>query len=314
VSGAVVVLGAGPAGLTAAYELSKAGVRTTLIEKDAVVGGLARTVCHNGFRFDIGGHRFFTKLPEVQAIWQELLGDQLLGRPRLSRIYYRNRFFHYPLRPFDALLGLGPLDTSRILASYLQAKVFPSREEANFEQWVSNRFGPRLYTMFFKTYTEKVWGIPCAEIDAEWAAQRIQNLSLGGAICRALIPGRGGTVVKTLIDRFEYPRLGPGQMWERCRDVVQERCHDLLLRHEVARIDHRDGRVTGVRVRDEAGNEQYLTSFAGFQRSRKGRGRAIFSKSCHLREERHDHSPFPALIIRYFQPGGPVFGRLLCRR
>jgi len=150
------------------------------------------------------------------------------------------------------------LDTSRILASYLQAKVFPSREEANFEQWVSNRFGPRLYSMFFKTYTEKVWGIPCAEIDAEWAAQRIQNLSLGGAIRRALMPGRGGTLVKTLIDQFEYPRLGPGQMWERCRDVIQERGHDLLLGHEVARIDHRDGRITGVCVRDEAGNEREL--------------------------------------------------------
>jgi protoporphyrinogen oxidase len=254
----VVVLGAGPAGLTAAYELSRAGMPATVVEKDALVGGLARTVCYKGFRFDIGGHRFFTKIPEVRAIWQELLGDELRSRPRLSRIYYRNRFFHYPLRPVDALRGLGVIDTGRIVTSYLWAKAFPSREEANFEQWVSNRFGARLYSIFFKAYTEKVWGIPCTEIDADWAAQRIQNLSLGSAIRSALLPGRRGAVIKTLIDQFEYPRLGPGQMWEQCRKVIQERGHDVLMGHELVRIHHAQDRVTAVTVRDGAGGEQRL--------------------------------------------------------
>src|SRR5262249_23524653 len=158
---------------------------------------------------DIGGHRFFTKVPEVEAIWHELLAEEFLTRPRLSRIYYRNRFFRYPLKPLDALCGLGPADTALVLLSYLWAKTFPSREEVNFEQWVSNRFGRRLYAIFFKTYTEKVWGIPCTEIGAEWAAQRIQNLSLASALRTALFPEAAKGTIKTLIDRFEYPRLGP---------------------------------------------------------------------------------------------------------
>lgn len=254
----VVILGGGPAGLTAAYQFSKQGIATTVVEKDKVVGGLARTVLYKGFRFDIGGHRFFTKLPEVRAIWRELLSDQFLTRPRLSRIYYRNRFFHYPLRPLNALRGLGPLDTTQVLLSYLWAKAFQSKEEENFEQWVSNRFGARLYSIFFKTYTEKVWGISCREIGAEWAAQRIQNLSLASAIWHALFPKNGNGKIKTLIDQFEYPRLGPGQMWERARDVVRERGHQVLLGREVVQIAHREGRVVSVTVQDAEGRREEL--------------------------------------------------------
>ncbi len=178
----VVILGAGPAGLTAAYELGKAGVRAMVLERDDTVGGLARTVKHNGYRFDIGGHRFFTKVSAVEALWREILGDDLLTRPRLSRIYYKGTFFSYPLKPFNALAGLGLLETIRCVASYGRARVFPTKPEEDFATWITNRFGKRLFEIFFKTYTEKVWGIPCTQIDAEWAAQRIKGLSLTTAV------------------------------------------------------------------------------------------------------------------------------------
>ena len=179
----IVICGAGPAGLTAAYLLTKAGHPVTVLEADRLVGGLARTVEHQGYRFDIGGHRFFTQLPVVQALWEELLDGQMIDVPRLSRIYYKGRYFQYPLQLVDALQGLGPVECARILLSYTRARLFPARQVENFEQWVSNRFGGRLYRLFFKTYTEKVWGIPCTEIRAEWAAQRIQGLSLMRAHC-----------------------------------------------------------------------------------------------------------------------------------
>src|SRR5688500_7126444 len=174
----VVVIGGGPAGLTAAYLLAKEGVRVTVLEADDVVGGIARTVEYRGYRFDIGGHRFFTKIAPVEALWRELLADELIKLPRLSRIHYQGRYFDYPLKATNALRGLGVLNTLLVLASYARAHLWPSKVEETFEQWVTNRFGRRLYEIFFKTYTEKVWGIPCSEIRAEWAAQRIQGLSL----------------------------------------------------------------------------------------------------------------------------------------
>ena len=255
----VVVVGAGPAGLTAAYELSKHDVTTTVLERDpTTVGGISRTVEHKGFRFDIGGHRFFTKIPEVNRIWHEILDTEFLTRPRLSRIYYDRKFFHYPLKPLDALLKVGPIQTAHVLGSYLWAKAFPSREEVNFEQWVSNRFGRKLYSMFFKTYTEKVWGMPCTELGADWAAQRIQNLSLGSAVKNALFPKRGDRSITTLIDQFEYPRLGPGQMWEKCRDIVEARGHRVEMGQSVHAIHHRDGRITGLTMVGTEGELEHL--------------------------------------------------------
>jgi len=255
----VVIIGAGPAGLTAAYELSKQGVGTTIIEKDASeVGGISRTVKYKGYRFDIGGHRFFTKIPEVNEIWQEILSDQFITRPRLSRIFYRGKFFSYPLKPFEALKNIGVVDSTAVGFSYLWAKAFPSKEEVNFEQWVSNRFGQRLYSMFFKTYTEKVWGMPCTELGADWAAQRIQNLSLFTALKNAFFGKKGDTSVKTLIDQFEYPRLGPGQMWEKCRDIVRERGHVLHFGRGVKHVHHASGKVTGVTTVDGDGNEERI--------------------------------------------------------
>ncbi|MGQ0713959.1 MAG: NAD(P)/FAD-dependent oxidoreductase [Gemmatimonadaceae bacterium] len=249
----VVIAGAGPAGLTAAYLLAKEGTRVTVLEADDVVGGLARTVEHQGYRFDIGGHRFFTKIAPVQALWRELLGDELIKVPRLSRIHYRGRYFDYPLKAFNALRGLGLINTLLVLASYARAHLWPSKVEENFEQWVCNRFGRRLYEIFFKTYTEKVWGIPCTEIRAEWAAQRIHGLSLAKAIWSATSLQRRDDGIKTLIHEFDYPRLGPGQMWERARDRLVELGGEVRLRHRVLGVERRDGRVVAVRARIDHG-------------------------------------------------------------
>ena len=207
----VVIIGAGPAGLTAALELSNRGVPAVVLEADKQVGGLARTVNYKGYLFDIGGHRFFTKWDEVNGIWNEILGDKFLERPRLSRIYYKKKFLMYPLAAKDALFGLGLLESVRILLSYVKARLMPTSKEENLEEWVSNRFGRRLYEIFFKTYTEKVWGVPCTTIRAEWAAQRVKGLSLLTAVRNAVFP-RKKSNVKTLSDRFQYPERGPGQM------------------------------------------------------------------------------------------------------
>jgi protoporphyrinogen oxidase len=195
------------------------GGTSTVLEGDTVVGGIARTAKHNGYRFDIGGHRFFTKVKEVDALWHEVLTKDFIRVPRQSRILYNRKFFAYPLKPFQAFFGLGPIESIRIFFSYLAARVSPKSPEEDFETWVSNRFGKRLFKIFFRTYTEKVWGVPCTEIQAEWAAQRIRGLSLWKAVIHALKPDRS---VKTLIDAFNYPRLGPGQMWEAFQRNLEE--------------------------------------------------------------------------------------------
>lgn len=255
-----IIVGAGPAGLTAAFEAVRLGVPACVLEKDDVVGGISRTVEYRGFRFDIGGHRFFTKVPEVEAIWHELLGSELLVRPRLSRIFYNDTFFDYPIRPLSALRGLGLRESAHVGLSFVAAQIFPYREERTFEQWITNRFGRRLYEIFFKTYTEKVWGMPCSEIGADWAAQRIQNLDLAKAIWHSLLRGqtRGGEVVTTLVERFLYPRLGPGQLWERCRDLVDEKGCPTHLGVEVVRIRHDAGRFRSVQIRDATGAEREI--------------------------------------------------------
>ena len=234
----VAIIGAGPAGLTAAYLLSKEGIRTTVLESDPkLVGGIARTASYRGYHFDIGGHRFFSKSKEVEDLWTELLPDDMLERPRLSRIYYRGKFFSYPLKAFDALLKLGVLESILCVLSYLKARLFPVRGARNLEDWVSNQFGKRLYSIFFKTYTEKVWGMSCREISADWAAQRIKGLSLASAIWNAVLPKRKpkdkSQVIKTLIDTFRYPRKGPGMMWEACAARVREMGNTVRMGHKV---------------------------------------------------------------------------------
>lgn len=241
----VIIIGAGPAGLTAAYQLVKAGIRPLVLEQDDKVGGIARTEVYKGYRFDIGGHRFYTKVQSVDQLWQEVLKDEFIKVPRLSRIYYQGRFFNYPLDIFNTVKNLGIVESLLIFLSYIKAKLSPSPEEQTFDQWVSNRFGERLYKTFFKTYTEKVWGIPCHEIQADWAAQRIKGLSLRTAVINALF---GSNDTKTLIKEFDYPILGPGMMWERFTEAIEKQGGKVLLNTTVTEIKREGNRVIGIRA------------------------------------------------------------------
>ena len=238
----VLILGAGPAGLTAAYELSANGIPSVVIEQDPVVGGLARTVEYKGYLFDIGGHRFYTKVPMIEKIWRDVLGADLLVRERLSRIYYRSHFFQYPLEPADVIGGLGVIEVLRCGASFSKAKLFPRMPEDDFETWVSNRFGRRLFDTFFRAYTEKVWGIPCREISAEWAAQRIRGLTLSSLVKDAFGRPRKQGEIKTLIRQFLYPRRGPGMMWSRMSEILAGRGVRVLLNSTVETVAWNDGK------------------------------------------------------------------------
>lgn len=251
-----IIIGAGPAGLTTAYELGKRGMTSTVLEASDQVGGISKTVNYRGYRFDIGGHRFFSKVPLINELWHEILGEEFLLRPRISRIYYNQHFFDYPLKPLNALAGLGPLESVLIGLSYIKSKFFHIQDEKTFEQWVSNRFGYRLYSIFFKTYTEKVWGIPCHEISADWAAQRIKNLSLKQAVRNALFgakQGMDGSTLTSLIEQFHYPRFGPGLMWERCRGLIESQGSQTIQGVKVERVRHRHGLVDCVQGRGAAG-------------------------------------------------------------
>jgi protoporphyrinogen oxidase len=263
VSKNVVTIGGGPAGLTAAYLLAKQKVPVTVIEADPVyVGGISRTVEYKGFHFDIGGHRFFSKSQAVEELWSELLPDDMLMRPRSSRIYYRGKFFSYPLRAVEALFKLGVLESALCMASYAKAKAFPVENPKNFQDWVSNQFGARLFNIFFKTYTEKVWGMDCKEISADWAAQRIKGLSLATAVWHALKPRRKPKsreqVIKTLIDSFRYPRKGPGMMWEAAAKKIVEMGGQVLMGRKVVGLDYVAGeQLYKVTYRDAEGRRDY---------------------------------------------------------
>ena len=249
----IVIIGAGPAGLTAAYMLTKRDITSTILEADTIVGGISRTPERDGWRFDIGGHRFFTKVQPVEDLWFEILGaDNFLRRPRLSRIFYRGKFYDYPISAMNALRNLGPIEALRCVASYLWVRVRPPKDKTTLEGFVASRFGWRLYRHFFKTQSEKVWGVPCTEIQADWGAQRIKNLSLFRAVWEALKPKRirkradKAKQVTSLIEEFNYPKYGPGMMWERCTELVTEKGASVILDARVTKVEHADGRATAV--------------------------------------------------------------------
>ena len=284
-----LVIGAGPAGLTAAYSLSKAGRDVLVLERDATyVGGISRTVGYKGFLFDIGGHRFFSKSKEVVDLWDEILPDDFIERPRLSRIYYGGKFYAYPLRAFEALGNMGLWRSALCMLSYGWARLFPIRRPKTFHQWVRNQFGERLFEMFFKTYTEKVWGMSCDEISADWAAQRIKGLDLFSAIIDALKRsfglGRasGGPVVKTLIESFRYPRRGPGMMWEACVEKIKAFGGRILMAEAVIGLTW-----------DAAEGLWIVTAHTAQGQSRIYQARNVIS-SAPMRELAHAISPPPA--------------------
>lgn len=254
----IIVVGAGPAGLSAALELVRAGHEVTVLESDPkYVGGLARTMSYKGYRFDIGAHRFFSKNAEICRWWRERLPDDFVEIQRLTRIHYRGQFFHYPLRAWEAMIRLGFWTSFACIWSYLWRKVRCVRPEKSFEDWVTNRFGDRLYQIFFKTYTEKVWGMPCSQISADWASQRIKGLSLRKAVWGAF--GKNGEKqesVKTLVDQFYYPRLGAGMMWERTRDEILSGGGKVCMGRTVTEIEWDGTRVTQIRTTSNTGESE----------------------------------------------------------
>ena len=243
-----VIIGAGPSGLSAAYTLAKNGQRPLVIEKGNKVGGMAKTHTFNGCKFDIGGHRFFTNIDEIQLLWENILGENFLKVPRLSRIFYQKHFFKYPLAINDVLLNLGAFESLTILASYLHARLFPAHSEQTFDLWISNRFGKRLFSTFFKSYTEKVWGIPCNEIQSAWAKQRIKGLSLAAVVIDALL---GHKKLTSLINEFHYPVHGSGMMWDSMASAIKDTGGTINLCSEITSLFHEDGLIQTIAVKND---------------------------------------------------------------
>jgi protoporphyrinogen oxidase len=250
----VIVFGAGPAGVTAALKLARNGKSVLVFDKDSKIGGISKTIDFNGFLFDLGPHRFFTKSKEVNDLWKETLGEDFLPVNRLTRIYYNNKFFFYPLKPLNAFFGLGLFSSLHIIASYVWIRLFPYKEEKSYEQWVTNRFGSKLYRTFFKTYNEKLWGIPCNKMEASWVAQRIKGLSLKSAIKNALFPDKSGNL-KTLIDQFHYPKYGAGMMYEKMAEIAKENGANFELETEVVKISSEENQIKSVTVKKKDGQE-----------------------------------------------------------
>ncbi len=232
----VLVIGAGPAGLTAGLELVKNNIQTTIVEFDPeYVGGISRTVDYKGYKYDIGGHRFYTKNVEIENFWKLTLGDDLLTKKRKSRILYKNKYYDYPLSFFNALFNLGLIDSTKALTSYIRGSLIKIKPEVTYEDWMTNRFGKMLFTTFFKTYTEKIWGIPVNKISKDWAIQRVKTFSLWGAVLSSLVPSYGRKF-KTLIDEFYYPRLGPGMMWNAVAESFKLNGGDLVMNCKVTSL------------------------------------------------------------------------------
>ena len=249
----LIIIGAGPAGLTAAYELSESNNKVLLIEKKSQVGGLAETKVFGSYRYDIGPHRFYTKNEEVYKLFLEMLGSDAVEVDRKTRILFNNSYFDYPLTPLNALFGLGLAESVVIGFSYLFARVksyFSISKINNFEDWVVDKFGKKLFNNFFKNYTEKVWGIDCKDIGSDWAAQRIKGLSLSTAIKFALFPNSKKRP-KTLVDKFYYPRLGAGMLWEKFEEIIEKQNVPVLKNSNVISIDNKKDSVIVTYLKDE---------------------------------------------------------------
>jgi len=257
----IYILGAGPAGLAAAYTLTQQGQSVVVVERDDRVGGLAKSIKYQGFILDYGPHRFYTKLAPVLKLWDDVLGSEQVTVPRLTRIYYGRKYFNYPLKAIETLLALGIVESLRIIGSYAQTRLFPSAHPQNFSEWVSARFGKRLFEIFFEAYTEKLWGIPCTEISADWAAQRIKGLSLLKAIRNALFGNDGK--VKTLIDQFQFPRLGSGQLYDKIEDSLRQYHQSVLLNTEVVQLHHEGQRVTQLTLKNRQTGEESTVACGG---------------------------------------------------
>ena len=260
-SNVIYILGAGPAGLAAAYTLTKQGQLVVVVERDSKVGGLAKTIEYKNFLLDFGPHRFFTKIEPVLKLWDDVLGKDQVTVNRLTRIYYGGKYFSYPLKASETLLAIGTIKSFQIVTSYLQARLFPNRHPQNFAEWVTGKFGKQLFKIFFEGYTEKLWGIPCTEISAEWAAQRIKGLSLMKAIRNAILGNDGK--VKTLIDQFQFPRLGSGQLYEKISDYLVSNNQSVLLNTEVVKIHHDNFKVNKITLRNRQTGEEYIAECGG---------------------------------------------------
>ena len=260
----VLILGAGPAGLTSAFVLQESGIKTKVLEADPdYVGGISRTVNASGFKFDIGGHRFFTKSIVVQELWTRMLRQDrwIKDVPRMSRIYYRKKFFNYPLSATDALQKLGIFEAILCMTSYFRFKVKPIKNPKSFQDWVTNQFGKRLFEIFFKSYTEKVWGMRCDEISADWASQRIKGLSLGEAALNSL-PGfirkfkNKTELIRTLTDKFDYPIHGPGELWESAKNKLEENNSSVIMGQRVTKLTYSNSQITSVETTNADGDLQ----------------------------------------------------------
>ena len=289
-----LIIGAGPAGLTTAYQLSKEGREVVVLERDPVyVGGISRTVNYKNFLFDIGGHRFFSKSKAIVDLWREILPDDFVERPRLSRIFYKKKFYAYPLRAFEALRNLGVAESALCMASFGFAKLFPVHNPRNFHQWVRNQFGERLFSIFFKTYTEKVWGMSCDEISSDWAAQRIKGLSLGAAILDGLrrslglnkARNNGDNSAKTLIESFQYPRKGPGMMWEAAAAKIKRNGGEVLMGRAVEQIHY-----------DEASRIWTVEAWTADNRRETFQARHVVSSAA-IRDLMSNLSPTPISLL-----------------
>lgn len=243
----IAIIGAGPAGITAAYELTKAGFDVTLYEASDKVGGLSKTIELWNQKVDLGPHRFFSNDTKVNKLWLEVVEKDYRMVDRLTRIYYKKKFYYYPLKPFDALFKLGIGQAFLCVMSYFKEKVKPTKQDGSFEAWVTARFGSRLYSIFFKTYSEKLWGIPCTELDEDFAAQRIKKLSLFEAVKNALFTGKKNKH-KTLVDQFAYPIGGTGMVYEKMKTFIEANGGKVLCSTPVKKVDTVNGGPTKIEL------------------------------------------------------------------